>query len=34
VNALRTKLALPVLLGCQLAALFGSFGPVSWWDGV
>ena len=30
---MRTKLALLVLLGCQLAMLFGSVSPVSWWDG-
>jgi len=30
---MRTKLALLVLLGCQLATLFGSFSPFSWWDG-
>jgi hypothetical protein len=30
---MRTKLALLVLLGCQLAMVFGSVSPVSWWDG-
>ncbi len=30
---MRTKLALLVVLGCQLAMLFGSASPVSWWDG-
>jgi hypothetical protein len=31
---MRTKLALLVLLACQLAAVFGSVGPVSWWEGL
>ena len=29
---MRAKLALLVLVACQLSVLFG-FGPVSWWDG-
>ncbi len=30
---MRTKLALLVLLGCQLAMIFGAGSPVSWWEG-
>ena len=30
---MRTKLTLLVLLGCQLAMVFGSVSPVSWWEG-
>ena len=30
---MRTKFALLALVACQLAMLFGSVSPVSWWDG-
>ena len=29
---MRAKLALLMLVACQLSVLFG-FGPFSWWDG-
>ena len=31
---MRTRLALLVLLACQLTVLFGSVSPVSWWEGM
>ena len=30
---MRAKLAILVLLACQLCLLLGSASPVSWWDG-
>jgi hypothetical protein len=33
VNALRSRLVILVLVACQLTLFFGTFNPVSWWDG-